>query len=265
MKKRNLIISGLAVLTLGLGACSNQKQQSAPTKTSSSVKMEKTVQVIDQELNPIDGLEYHLNKVTTEQLVNIPSNYTKAEKALKKKSGLGNKYYRTTITYTVTNQSESPIDLEKVSLSLTTDHKKGFTAKGNVNHYVFNGITSGYQLEAGASKNGKLVILSSHKLDLSKFKLHINTSGDTDDTNVLSDSDAKEANSEASSIASSNSSSEVASESNSASIDPQLQNELIDNDRREKALYGSNQQSNAPQSQIETNSNTPSTSDSHDH
>lgn len=263
MKKRNLIISGLAVLTLGLGACSNQKQQSAPTKTSSSVKMEKTVQVIDQELNPIDSLEYHLNKVTTEQLVNIPSNYTKAEKALKKKSGLGSKYYRTTITYTVTNQSESPIDLEKVSLSLTTDHKKGFTAKGNVNHYVFNGITSGYQLEAGASKNGKLVILSSHKLDLSKFKLHINTSGDTDDTNVLSDSDAKEANSEASSIASSNSSSAASSET-SYSIDSSLQDALVANAKGEDKLY-SNQQSNAPQSQIETNSNTPSTSDSHDH
>lgn len=259
MKKRNLIISGLAVLTLGLGACSNTQQQSTPAKTSSSTKIQKTVQVIDQTLNPVDGLEYHLNKVTTEQLVNIPSNYTKAEKALKKKSGLGDKYYRTTITYTVTNQSNAPVDLEQVSLSLTTDHKKGFTAKGNVNHYVFNGITSDYQLDAGASKNGKLVILSSHKLDLSKFKLHINTSGDTDDTNVLSDTDAKEANSEASSFASSNSSSEVASESNSASISPQLQNELIANEQGEKALYGSNQQTSSATTGQEANANPAST------
>src|SRR5699024_5177504 len=80
-----------------------------------------------------------------------------------------------TITYSVTNVGEETINLAKTPLSVTTDNGGKFTSTGKLNHYAHNVLVNGYKLKVGKKLQGKLVLLSSHKLDISSIQLNIGT------------------------------------------------------------------------------------------
>ena len=183
MKKRYVLMGLLSLLFLG--ACSNNKQETTSSSSSHVSSSLASTDTINQTLDTVGSLKYHLGTVTTRKVENDRNNYTEAERKFKYKSSLGDTYYRTTITYSVTNVGEETINLAKTPLSVTTDDGSKFTSTGKLNHYAHNVLVNGYKLKVGKKLQGKLVLLSSHKLDISSIQLNIGTQvpyNSTDDT-----------------------------------------------------------------------------------
>ena len=193
---------------------------------------------INQTLDTVGSLKYHLGTVTTRKVENDRNNYTEAERKFKYKSSLGDTYYRTTITYSVTNVGEETINLAKTPLSVTTDNGGKFTSTGKLNHYAHNVLVNGYKLKVGKKLQGKLVLLSSHKLDISSIQLNIGTQvpyNSIDDTAEVTSENTTNSATTSSAV-----SSTTSSTSSSDGISPDLQQQLIQNEQGENKVNGSN-------------------------
>ena len=213
---------------LFLGACSNNKQETASSSSSHVSSSLASTDTINQTLDTVGSLKYHLGTVTTRKVENDRNNYTEAERKFKYKSSLGDTYYRTTITYSVTNLAKTP-------LSVTTDDGSKFTSTGKLNHYAHNVLVNGYKLKVGKKLQGKLVLLSSHKLDISSIQLNIGTQvpyNSTDDTAEVTSENTTNSATTSSAVSSTTSSSD--------SISPDLQQQLIQNEQGENKVNGSN-------------------------
>ena len=112
MKKRYVLMGLLSLLFLG--ACSNNKQETTSSSSSHVSSSLASTDTINQTLDTVGSLKYHLGTVTTRKVENDRNNYTEAERKFKYKSSLGDTYYRTTITYSVTNVGEETINLSRI-------------------------------------------------------------------------------------------------------------------------------------------------------
>ena len=236
MKKRYVLMGLLSLLFLG--ACSNNKQETTSSSSSHVSSSLASTDTINQTLDTVGSLKYHLGTVTTRKVENDRNNYTEAERKFKYKSSLGDTYYRTTITYSVTNVGEETINLAKTPLSVTTDDGSKFTSTGKLNHYAHNVLVNGYKLKVGKKLQGKLVLLSSHKLDISSIQLNIGTQvpyNSIDDTAEVTSENTTNSATTSSAV-----SSTTSSASSSDGISPDLQQQLIQNEQGENKVNGSN-------------------------
>lgn len=143
MNKKAITLLGMISAGLLLGGCSNGNSEkvdraNSVSQSKKSNRNEKVVK-IDKTSNQVGPLKVHVSNIKYEKVENKESNWTDAEYNMEghPKKDLNKYYYRATVSMSIENVGDKPVDMSYGNRSYTVDDGTAFPVQSGANGSSF--------------------------------------------------------------------------------------------------------------------------------